>query len=228
MRALHGRAQRPPFHFSAFHSSSTPMPIIRRFSLFVLAAALAGCATTATPPAGMAPGAVPATLAYRDTIELTGRLQVNYQKDGQPNSMNGGFEWSQRPGQVEVAFLTPLKQTVATISITPQQATLTEAGRAPRSAADIDALTRQALGWSLPVSGLRDWLQGYATDASGKRFVATPANNSVFTQDGWRLRFVSWQNGGQGAQMPKNIVAERSATATSDELAIQIILDPAI
>ena len=203
------------------------MPIIRRFSLFVLAAALAGCATTATPPAGMAPGAVPATLAYRDTIELTGRLQVTYQKDGQPGSTNGGFEWSQRPGQIDVAFLSPLKQTVATISVTPQGATFTEAGRAPRTASDIDTLSAQALGWSLPVSGLRDWLQGYATGADGKRFVASPANNSVFTQDGWRLRFVSWQAGTDGAQMPRNIVAERSAGAGS-ELAIQIILDPAV
>ena len=202
------------------------MPFNYRLSLLVLAAALAGCATTATQTTG-APQASAATAPYRDTVELTGRLQVSYQKDGQPNSMNGGFEWSQRPGQIDVAFLNPLKQTVATISVTPQQATLTEAGRAPRSAGDIDGLTRQALGWSLPVSGLRDWLQGYATDAAGKRFVATPGNNSVFTQDGWRLRFLSWQNGGQGAQMPKSIVAERSATASSDELAIQIILDPA-
>ena len=203
------------------------MPIINRLSLVVLAAALAGCATTATQSTGAAASAVQAASPYRDTIELTGRLQVNYQKDGQPNSMNGGFEWSQRPGQVDVAFLNPLKQTVATISVTPQQATLTEAGRAPRSAADIDALTRQALGWSLPVSGLRDWLQGYATDAAGKRFAATPANNSVFTQDGWRLRFVSWQNGKDGAPMPSNIVAERSATANSEELALRIIIDPA-
>jgi outer membrane lipoprotein LolB len=198
------------------------MPFNRRLTLFVLAAALTGCATTATQPTGTTTAAAP----YRDTIELTGRLQVTYQKDGQPGSTNGGFEWSQRPGQIDVAFLSPLKQTVATISVTPQGATLTEAGRTPRTASDIDTLSAQALGWPLPVSGLRDWLQGYATGADGKRFVASPANNSVFTQDGWRLRFVSWQAGKDGAQMPRNIVAERNASAGS-ELAIQIILDPA-
>lgn len=199
------------------------MLITRRLSLFVLAAALAGCATTATQPAGTTAAAV---APYRDTIELTGRLQVTYQKDGQPGSTNGGFEWSQRPGQIDVAFLSPLKQTVATISVTPQGATLTEAGRAPRTASDIDTLSAQALGWALPVSGLRDWLQGYATGADGKRFIASPANNSVYTKDGWRLRFVSWQAGKDGAPMPRNIVAERAASAGS-ELAIQIILDPA-
>lgn len=203
-----------------------PMTFLPRLSLLVLAAALAGCATTATQMGGTTPGTTQAAAPYRDTIELSGRIQVNYQKDGQPGNVTGGFEWSQQPGQIDVSLISPLKQTVATIKVTPQQATLTEAGRAPRSALDVDALTRQTLGWSLPVSGLRDWLQGYATDAAGKRFAASPANNSVFTQDGWRLRFVSWQAGQGGLPMPKNIVAERSATAASDELAIQIILDP--
>ena len=207
------------------------MPIHRHIALVVLAAVLAGCATTAPQSTGAAPASasapVPAVAPYRDTIELSGRLQVTYQKDGQPGSTNGGFEWSQRPGQIDVAFLTPLKQTVATISVTPQGATLTEAGRAPRTAQDIDTLTAQALGWSLPVSGLRDWLQGYATAAGGKRFVASPGNNNVVTQDGWRLRFVSWQAGKEGAQMPRNIVAERDAGAGAGDLSLQIILDPA-
>ncbi|KQQ86629.1 outer membrane lipoprotein LolB [Massilia sp. Leaf139] len=198
----------------------------RHVSLIVLAAALAGCATTATQPSATT-GAPVAATAYRETIELTGRLQVSYKKDGQPGNMNGPFEWSQRPGQLDVVFLNPLKQIAATINVTPQQATFTEAGRAPRSAADIDTLSRETLGWPLPVSGLRDWLQGYATDASGKRFAASAANNSVFTQDGWRLRFVSWQNAKEGGQMPREIVAERSATADADELSIRILLDPA-
>ena len=205
------------------------MPLIRhvtrRLSLFVLAAALAGCATTATQTTGSTPAA--AVAPYQESIELSGRLQVTYQKDGQPGSTNGGFEWSQRPGQIDVAFLNPLKQTVATISVTPQQATFTEAGRAPRTAQDIDTLSAQALGWSLPVSGLRDWLQGYATAADGKRFIASPSNNSVVTRDGWRLRFVSWQPGANGTQMPRNIMAERNAGASGGDLAIQIILDPA-
>ena len=203
--------------------------MIRRLSLAILAAALAGCATTATHPGSAPSAAAPvASVPYRETIELSGRLQVTYQKDGQPGSMNGPVEWSQRPGQLDVVFLNPLKQIAATINVTPQQATFTEAGRAPRSAADLESLTKQTLGWSLPVSGLRDWLQGYATDASGQRVAASAANNSVFTQDGWRLRFVSWQNAKEGGQMPREIAAERSATAAADELAIRIILDPAV
>jgi outer membrane lipoprotein LolB len=163
---------------------------------------------------------------YRDTISLTGRLAVTYQKDGQPEPMSGKFTWDQQPGHIDVAIFSPLGQTQATITVTPQAATLTLAGKPPREAKDIDTLTAQTLGWSLPVSGLRDWLQGYATDANGKRFIASPANNSVVTQDGWRLRFASWQEGTK-TPVPQRIDAARSATATTDALDIRIIVDPA-
>lgn len=197
----------------------------RLIPAIALAAALAGCATGSAPPLSN-PNA--SAVAYRDTIDLGGRLSVTYQKDGQPQQIIGNFTWAQRPGQIDVALNSQLGQTLAQISVTPQSATLTQSGREPRVAKDIDGLTRQALGWSLPVTGLADWLQGYATDANGKRIAASPANDSVFTKDGWRLRFAEWQDGPKGSSgaFPRTIRADRSATATSDELAISIIVDP--
>jgi outer membrane lipoprotein LolB len=197
------------------------MPITRRLSLLVLAAALAGCATSNANLSRATVG------DYRDTIDLAGRLSVNYHKEGRPESITGTFNWSQRPGRIDVSLASPLGQTIAAISVTPEAATLTQADRAPRTARDIDTLTAQSLGWELPVSGLREWLQGYATDAEGKRFVASPANNSVYTRDGWRLRFVAWQDESAAHPAPRRIDAERSATANSDELAIRIVIDPA-
>jgi outer membrane lipoprotein LolB len=186
-----------------------------------IAALLGGCATS-TANLSQAPVA-----AYRDSIDLSGRLFVSYHREGQPQQLNGLFQWTQRPGRIDVSLGSQLGQTIAAISIMPHEATLTQAGRAPVVASDIDTLTAHTLGWSLPVAGLRDWLQGYAVDAQGKRFAASPANNTVFTQDGWRLRFVSWQDESAPHPIPRRIDAERSATATSDELAIRIALDPA-
>jgi outer membrane lipoprotein LolB len=197
------------------------MPITRRLSLLVLAATLAGCATSNANLSRASVG------DYRDTIDLAGRLSVNYHKEGRPESITGTFNWSQRPGRIDVSLASPLGQTIAAISVTPEVATLTQADRAPRTARDIDTLTAQSLGWELPVSGLREWLQGYATDTEGKRFVASPANNSVYTRDGWRLRFVAWQIDAAAHPAPRRIDAERSATANSDELAIRIVIDPA-
>ena len=204
------------------------MLLTRRLAILALAATvLTGCATgtanLSTAPVG----------DYRETIDLAGRLSVNYQKDGRPESINGNFNWEQAPGTIDVTLMSPLGQTVAAISVTPGSATLTQGGQAPRTAADIDSLTQQTLGWPLPVSGLRDWLQGYAVDAQGQRFRASPASNSVTTKDGWRLRFVEWQDAGSGgggigaAPVPRLIQAERAASGDIQDLAIRIVVNPA-
>lgn len=183
-------------------------------ALFACGALLAGCATTLPAP------------SCRYDKELAGRLNVAYSKEGSEGSMTGRFTWQQGAVCTDIAIQAPpLNQTVATISVTPQLATLTENGKAPRSAADIDALTTQALGWTLPVSGLRDWLQGRAMAAGGQPFAASPAGdgaaNSVTTADGWRVSWVSWHEGGR----PKRIDAERGATGKLDHMSIRIILD---
>jgi outer membrane lipoprotein LolB len=203
------------------------MPIRSLFQALAAAAvlALAGCASTS---ANIANPSVPVG-AYRDTIDLNGHLAVNYQRDGQPQALSGNFTWTQRPGRIEVSLANPLGQTLAEISVTPEAATLTQSNHPPRVAKDIDALSAQALGFPLPVSGLRDWLQGYATDAQGKRFTASPANNSVVTNDGWRLKFVAWQDqaaGKPGAPAPKRIDISRGEPVNGDALDIHVILDP--
>lgn len=183
------------------------------------ALALTGCATTGAPSQ--------ATVGeYRDRIELSGRLSVNYLKDGQQESLNGNFNWAQRAAVVDVTLLSPLGQTVATIQVTPQQATLTQGGQAPRSASNIDELTQDTLGWPLPVSGLRDWLQGHAQDADGKPFRASPANNTVVTRDGWKLRFLAWQDANAPVPVPRRIDAERAVSGDIENLAIRIVIDP--
>lgn len=197
------------------------MPLTRRLTLLAFAAVLAGCATST---ANLSTASV---ADYRETIDLAGRLSVNYQKDGRPESLNGNFEWEQKPGAVDVTLASPLGQTVATINVTPAAATLTQAGQAPRSADDIDGLTQQTLGWPLPVSGLRDWLQGYALDAAGKRFRASPAQSSVTTRDGWRLRFMEWQDAAAAQPVPRLIQAERAAVGDIQDLSIRIVIQPA-
>ena len=196
----------------------------------LIGALLAACATTAPPSSNpVAP--------YRDTLELSGRLSVNYQKDGKSEALSGKFTWQQSAARTDVSLASPLGQTIATIAVTPGRATLTQGGQPPRVASDIDALSAQALGWPLPVSGLRDWLQGYAVGADGARFVASPGQDSVTTRDGWRLHFVSWQDEATRvpdreqslvparAPQPKRIDAERSAGPQADAVAIRIVID---
>ena len=127
-----------------------------------LALALAGCASVAPPTALESQQASPVR-AYRDAIELDGRLSVHYQQNGRDEALHGSFTWTQTARQATVTILSPLGQTLATIEVTPDHSSLTQAGHAPRVAADVDALAADALGWPLPVAGLRDWLDRKST-----------------------------------------------------------------
>jgi outer membrane lipoprotein LolB len=201
------------------------------FALTALCLSLSACSTLISPfSSGVAPSGQ-SVAAYREQVELTGRLNVVYQKDDKPESATVNFNWQQTAQRTDVTLYSPVGSTLATIAVTPQQAVLTQSGKAPRSAPDVDTLSAQMLGWSLPVSGLRDWLQGYAVGADGKRFIASPANDSVTTRDGWRLRYVSWQDADEktpGAlPQPRRIDAERNASAQADAVSLRIVLDPA-
>lgn len=191
--------------------------------IMTLTGALLSACTTVQRPLSPLPVA-----PYREALELSGRLSVNYQKDGKSEALSGKFSWRQDGAATDVSLASPLGQTIATIKVTPGVATLTLSGQAPRAAADIDTLSAQALGWPLPVSGLRDWLQGYATAADGSRFAASPQADKVTTRDGWRLHYVSWQDASAAAPLPKRIDAERSAGPQADAVAIRIVLDPAV
>ncbi|GJJ04769.1 hypothetical protein RugamoR64_53070 [Duganella rhizosphaerae] len=192
----------------------------------VLAASvLAGCATTSGPrsAAVVAP--------YSDNIELGGGISIHYIKDGKRESLIGKFTWQQSKTATEVNLISPTGQILAVISVTPGLATLKQSGKEPRTASDLDSLTAQALGWTLPVSGLREWLQGYATDASGKRFVASQANDTVVTRDGWKVEYASWQeplqsNGAAPVPQPKLIDLTRLGAGQVDDLTIRIAIRP--
>lgn len=199
-------------------------PVLTR-SATVLSIALS-IALLLSACAGTGPRSAATVASYRDTLDLSGRLSVNYDKDGKPETLSGKFTWAQTPAAIDVALASPLGQTLATIRVTPESATLTQTDRAPKVARDIDTLTAQTLGWSLPVSGLRDWLQGYATDADGKRMAASPARNEVTTPDGWKVTFVSWQDDAAPVPQPKRIDAQRAATLSTGELALRIVIDP--
>ncbi|TWI60788.1 outer membrane lipoprotein LolB [Pseudoduganella lurida] len=185
---------------------------------FLAAVLLAGCATVPSTPPSSAPVA-----AYADSLQLEGRLSVNYVRAGKQESISGKFAWRQDATRTDVTLSSPLGQAIATIAVTPGQAVLKEGNNPPRTAPDVDALSTQVLGWPLPVSGLRDWLQGYAVAENGQRVAASPARNTLTTRDGWQLEFVSWQDG--ATPKPRRIDARRGAGGDIEDIAIRIVID---
>lgn len=187
---------------------------------------LSGCAALA-PQSEQAPATATQSAGsrhYHQAIDLDGRLSVQYQRNNEDESLHGSFTWRQTAQNNTITLLSPLGQTIATITVQPGSATMTQSGQAPRTAVDVDELAVQSLGWPLPVSGLRNWLQGFAVDASGKAFNATPDANTVTTADGWQIRYVTWDENDPAHTHPKRIDLERE-TEQAGKVAIRIVID---
>jgi|GEM_PF-107574 len=210
-------------HISLYRLARAALP------LCALPCMLLGCAAIAPPRSGMPAAAQAQThRTYHPSIDLGGRLSVRYQQNGKEEAVHGNFTWTQTPDRTLVTLLSPLGQTMAKIEIMPDRSILMQPGQPVRSAADVDALTAETLGWPLPISGLREWLQGFATGTDGLRFAASPINGKAdtVTSEGWKLHYVSWQDDAQtpADNHPRRIDLERS-TAQAGEVALRIVID---
>lgn len=195
-------------------------------AILILSTAMLGACANMASPTETATEQAGAARKYQEAITLAGRLSVQYQKDDKDEAIHGSFTWKQSKDRSSIAILSPLGQILATIEVTPDNATLIQSGQPPRSAADVDLLVTQTLGWPLPVSGLRNWLQGFASNANNKSFVATASNNKVTTRDGWNIQYPTWESDQQtpAQDRPKRIDLERQ-TEQAGKVAIRIVLD---
>ena len=145
--------------------------------------AVAGCATLA-PDAG-GPGERSAT-----PFDLSGRVLVTY--DGR--AFSSGLRWQHGPGRDEIWLLTPIGQTLAHIVNEADGATLTAADQRQYRAASADSLTRQALGWELPLARLQYWVRGEIAPGSTPGTIERDGNQRLIRleQHGWRIVFANY------------------------------------
>lgn len=157
-------------------------------------------------------------------IALAGRFSVHYRKDGKEESLHGSFRWGQDNDHAHIVLMSPLGDTQAVIDVTPDVATLTSSGKITRTADDVDALALEALGWPMPVSGLRDWIQACMHNEQGRRVLVTPESRELATSDGWRITYPVWEDDGQGRRRPKRIDLHRSDREWA-EISVRLIVD---
>lgn len=189
---------------------------------------LAACSTAPSTPATLATGTTEVNASavvrqYQEQLLLSGRIQVQYQQNGKAQSLPGSFEWQQNKDDTSINLISPLGQTIANIRQDASGASLQQANQALRTADNLDSLLNEALGWSLPVSGLRDWLQGFTRNADGRLLPLAAQDNLLIKANGWQLRYVSWQDEG-GQARPKRIDLQRY-TAQAGEVSMRIVID---
>lgn len=132
-----------------------------------------------------------------------GRFSMRYRIEGKEETLHGQFDWRQSTHITTITLYSPIGQAVAFVEVRPDITTFTAAGHAPKSAANTEALLKEQMGWSLPVSGLKTWLQGCAIDLNGQAFTASPKNAEVITKDGWQINYLDW------ASTPKMLLPKR-------------------
>ncbi len=153
---------------------------------------LAACAGVPAPVG--APGPVSAwTLAGRIGIQT------------ETQSLSGNFRWRHRPDTDDLLLTSPLGQGVARIERGAAGVMLEVPGEAKRSASDAETLTRDTLGYALPVAGLVWWVQ--ALPDPGRRFEAD--HDAVgrlvrLRQDGWTVDYLQY-----AGNRPRKLVLTR-------------------
>ncbi|HQS99009.1 MAG: outer membrane lipoprotein LolB [Hydrogenophilales bacterium 16-64-46] len=176
-----------------------------RASLFVWLPVLwlAGCATAPVPMVGEAEPATRWT--------LTGRLGI--QTDSQ--SLSGNLDWRHRPQFDVIVLATPLGQGVARIERRPGEVVLDIPNQPQRRAADAETLMQDALGYSLPLTGLVWWIQA-RPDPRRPADVKREATGRVerIVQDGWTVDFLQYAD-----KRPRKLALIR------DGLELRLVLD---
>ncbi|MFZ6750492.1 lipoprotein insertase outer membrane protein LolB [Undibacterium sp. Ren11W] len=204
-------------------------PLLSLFLSATLSLSLSACVNRqglqAAPESGPShnQSASEQTRNYREQINLSGRIHVLYQQNNKEQSLPGSFEWSQDHEKLHINLLNPLGQTIASIEQDAHGARLQQANQPVRSAANLDDLLVDALGWPLPVGGLKDWLQGYRRTSTEPRSALSPQDQLTLTADGWQLRYVSWIQE-NGEIRPKRLDLQRY-TPQAGDVSLKIIID---
>jgi len=144
-----------------------------RLSLVAGVFALAACTT------------VPPNLPTASSETLSGRLSIRVDAEGTApaRTLTAAFELNGGPRAGRLDLATPLGSILAQARWSPGEVVLATP-RGESSFADLDALTRHALGESVPVSALFDWLQGRPWPGAPS---APAGNGPGFAQLGWAV-----------------------------------------
>jgi outer membrane lipoprotein LolB len=141
-------------------------------------------------------------------FDLLGRVAVNY--DGR--AFSSSLRWEHLQDRDEIWLLAPTGQTLAHILADAAGATLTGTDQQQYSARDVESLTRQALGWELPMTRLAWWVRGAIVPGGVIGEVLRDEQGRLvrLRQDGWQITFVH-APGAEQAGLPQRLELMRDA-----------------
>jgi len=146
-------------------------------------ALLASCASTPPIPP------IEATTVI-DEFEMTGRVAVKL--DGRGYSAR--LRWHHDAASDAVWLYSPVGSTIASLVANGDHATLVTAKKETYSSDDVQGLTREVLGWDLPLSGLRHWVLGRPDPEVPVSRMEHDDQSRIrrLTQGGWDVDYVAY------------------------------------
>ncbi|WP_442593174.1 lipoprotein insertase outer membrane protein LolB [Parapusillimonas sp. JC17] len=147
-----------------------------------------------------------------DTFQRAGRfaLTVNHAGGGQ-EAVQGGFAWHDTGRVLTLDLANPLGSTLARVTVEPGLATLVRSNGEREQATNPDELVEKVLGSPMPVSGLRQWLQGRGGQGGmGSAQKDGEGRLASFAQDGWQVQLSRYDAlGPQLLQLRRNDAQRR-------------------
>lgn len=133
-----------------------------------------------------------------NSFAIVGRIAVLTEAKG----FSGSLRWHHSAGSDDIAFYSPLGTQIGQLNANAEGVTLTTSNQKTYRADDAEALTQQALGWSLPMAGLSDWVLGRPASGAVEILAWDEAGRiSHLRQNGWDIEYPSYQDI-SGLQLP--------------------------
>jgi outer membrane lipoprotein LolB len=185
-----------------------PLGSLRALSALVIVSLLAACA--------ILPGGRDNTLPRSAEFDMLGRVLVVY--GGKAFTSN--MRWLHAPERDELWLLTPTGQALAHIVDSPRGATLTATDQTEYHSASVESLTRQALGWELPLARLQHWVRGTPMPGLATENIERDDSGRLIklTQDGWRVDYLYYPAPEQDGQ-------PRRLEISSGDNKIRLVID---
>jgi outer membrane lipoprotein LolB len=163
--------------------------------------------STAPPVTTVAPAIPPeaqqhqAEIAKVTDFKIDGRMGVQSQGYG----VSGNIHWVHSPENDLINLYSPLGNKIAAITKNVDGVSLISQNGKTIKAEDAETLTQLTLGWRLPFSKLSDWIVGRPANGVVTTFSWDDKGQlSKFTQDGWEVSYMQYQNDSQPA-LPSKI-----------------------
>lgn len=122
-------------------------------------------------------------------FELMGRVSAK----GGDQGFSGGVRWSHTGSDDNIHLLSPFGQIVAQIRSDKDIVLLTTSEHKIYRAKNVENLTKQVLGWRLPLLGLQYWVRGVSSPKTKSEVDRDTGGRIIgLRQDGWVITYISY------------------------------------